>query len=417
MDGKVYSSSEQTLLKVLPHRRRYLQRLAVLADANANAVVTVLGKYNHGKSRLLNALLGQEHFSVADKRETVALQAVQQQGLTWLDAPGLDADIATQDDDLAQEATWVQADVRLVVHAVKEGELDASEIQLLEELAHDASITQRQHVLVLTQIDQLSDEATLRLVLASLQQQLPHTPLFPVSSARYQKGVEQAKPLFVEKSQIPALQKQVLQAVAQVPAARVHERAYYLQTLRAELLTLGQQYTQDRASLTQSMQDEERAFTDDLQSVLAQIAIELHDIMQDPPVDHALETDTIHDVFTLTASKLERSRLQIAYSKACIQIRAVLTQYGVLSLPLSQQVGAASLSTVMVAVMGVSVKYRADLRRLFADPAGRQGLVEDFTVYFLRSDARTASLQRLAVLQTQLEAVQQAEQELTTWEA
>lgn len=49
-----------------------MARLRALAKA-ARRVVTVSGKYNHGKSRLLNEMIGHAAFVVADKRETVAL--------------------------------------------------------------------------------------------------------------------------------------------------------------------------------------------------------------------------------------------------------------------------------------------------------------------------------------------------------
>jgi hypothetical protein len=40
-------------------------------------------------------------FSVADRRETVALAECLHEGVCWLDAPGLDADVHTEDDDHA----------------------------------------------------------------------------------------------------------------------------------------------------------------------------------------------------------------------------------------------------------------------------------------------------------------------------
>ncbi|MGO3132397.1 MAG: GTPase, partial [Alcaligenes sp.] len=44
----------EPVLAVLPQRRWDLDRLRVLLQLNVPPTVTVVGKYNHGKSRLLN---------------------------------------------------------------------------------------------------------------------------------------------------------------------------------------------------------------------------------------------------------------------------------------------------------------------------------------------------------------------------
>src|SRR5690625_7249477 len=107
--------------------------------------------------------------------------------------------------------------------------------------------------------------------------------------------------------------------------------------------------------------------------------------MQEPESDPALDPGTIGDVYKVTAGKIERSKIQNAYSRACIHIRSVLTRHGVVALPQAQQTGAKGLDTVMVAVLGVSVKYRADLRRLFGNAKGRARLFADFKSYYVQS--------------------------------
>ncbi|HRP22317.1 MAG TPA: 50S ribosome-binding GTPase, partial [Alicycliphilus sp.] len=86
--------SEGAIVSVLPERAHDLARLRTLAGQGGRPVVTVVGKYNHGKSRLLNELIGANAFTVADRRETVALSAHVHEQVRWLDAPGLDADVA-----------------------------------------------------------------------------------------------------------------------------------------------------------------------------------------------------------------------------------------------------------------------------------------------------------------------------------
>src|SRR5690625_7496743 len=109
--------------------------------------------------------------------------------------------------------------------------------------------------------------------------------------------------------------------------------------------------------------------------------------MQEPEVDEALDPGSIDDVYKVTAGKIDRSKIQNAYSRVCIHIRGVLTRHGVVALPKQEQTSAKGLDTVMVGVMGVSVKYRADLRRMFGDAAGRVRLYWEFKKYFGKSEA------------------------------
>lgn len=68
-----------------------------LAEQGVQPVVTVAGKYNHGKSRLLNELVDASAFAVADRRETAALSSHVHEQVRWLDVPGLDADVDSAD--------------------------------------------------------------------------------------------------------------------------------------------------------------------------------------------------------------------------------------------------------------------------------------------------------------------------------
>src|SRR5690625_7808212 len=67
--------------------------------------------------------------------------------------------------------------------------------------------------------------------------------------------------------------------------------------------------------------------------------------MQEPEVDEALDPGSIDDVYKVTAGKIERSKIQNAYSRVCIHIRGVLTRHGVVALPKQQQTGAKGLDT------------------------------------------------------------------------
>ena len=73
MDMKIVDEAVEQIAQVLPERQIDLVRLKALAHIERPATVTVIGKYNHGKIRLLNELICHDIFSVADRRETRAL--------------------------------------------------------------------------------------------------------------------------------------------------------------------------------------------------------------------------------------------------------------------------------------------------------------------------------------------------------
>lgn len=405
----------QHVLAVLPARAHDLARLRRLAQRDAHPTVTVIGKYNHGKSRLLNELMGSDVFSVADKRETVALAEHQRQGVRWLDAPGLDADVGQGDDAHARQAAWLESDIRLFVHAAKEGELDAAERSLLQVLHDDQARTRRQTLFVLTQVDQLSDDLHQDTVMAAIQAQAPRLEQHPVSSTRHRLGVEGGKKLLLEKSGIPALQARLHDAMRQVPQARQHESALLLDELRQELQGLQQRSAQALQAQQALAQQQRQDFEQGLLAVLDQVQEGLQPVLTVEGVDgvdQALVPDSFANMFKLTAGKQERSRIQVAYSRACIAINAHLVKHGVVGLPLAQQTSVRSLDTVMVAVMGVSVKYRDDLRKLFFEAAGRSRLQRDFAHYFERSEDRVALAQQIVQGQAMLTAIARALQAL-----
>lgn len=226
---------ESILLPVLPEHAEQISRLQTLMDGERLPIVTVIGKYNHGKSRLLNELIGSPVFEVADKRQTVQLEPFIQDGVYWLDAPGLDADVTSADDRHALHGAWLQSDLRLFVHAAKEGELDVKERALLDELLADDKVTQRQTLFVLSQIDQLTDEVELEKVMSAIRAQAPGVVLHAVSSTRYRQGLEGNKKVLLERSGVPTLQITLEQALALVHQAREHEIGMLGDQIKKEL--------------------------------------------------------------------------------------------------------------------------------------------------------------------------------------
>ena len=174
-----------------------MQQLKALVARPSELQVAVYGKYNHGKSSLLNALIGEEFFKTADIRETVKLKSYTKKNVTWVDTPGLDADVAQKDDHLANELLTT-SDLLLFVHSVNEGELDSKEVTFLKEQYKN----KRNITLVLTQIDKTE---TLNSLQSVIEKQLDFMTqpieIIAVSSKRASHANEKIK----EKSNISIL--------------------------------------------------------------------------------------------------------------------------------------------------------------------------------------------------------------------
>lgn len=164
--------------------------------------IAVFGKFNHGKSTLLNTLTGEDIFKVADIRETTKISEHLHNGIIWVDSPGLDADTEGEDDKKAREAASKIADFLLLVHNVKAGELDKDENQLYEDLKKQ----DKKMLLVLTQIDQ-KEKIDLDKVIETIKNQVKDLTIIPVSATRYQKGIAEQKPKLIEMSGIIELKK------------------------------------------------------------------------------------------------------------------------------------------------------------------------------------------------------------------
>ncbi|MBS7780947.1 GTPase [Acidovorax sp. CCYZU-2555] len=413
----IFDRIEHDVLPVLPGRAHDLARLRALHAQAGLSTVTVIGKYNHGKSRLLNELMGEDTFAVADKRETTGLNVHVKDSVRWLDAPGLDADVGQDDDRFARQAAWLQSDIRLFVHSAKEGELDAQERSLLQALRADADSTRRQTLLVVSQVDQVADGAQLQQVLGAIGRQAQGMALNAASSTRHRQGVDGGKKLLIERSGIPALRAALDQALRQVPQARAHESAQLKSAMHQELLQREAALGKQNDELLGLQAQQRRQFDQDLGAVFDKARQDLAEVMATPGPDLALRPDTAHDKFRLTAGRMERARVQVAYSKVCIQLNAALTRHGAIELPTAQHTVARSLNSVMVAVLGVSVKYREDLRRMFYDDAGREDLQRDFARYYEISADRQALAARIAQVDGQRAAVRTALQSLRALQA
>lgn len=177
---------------IVPTSEPDLRRLNYMHRAGeAPPRIAVLGKYNHGKSALLNALVGTDHFKVADKRQTLAISEYEHEGVVWVDTPGLDADPTESDDREARKAAFEIADFLFLVHQVTAGELDKYEISAFMQLANQDRNYREKMALVLTKIDDTDPDEVSKVTnecRAQLQKnlELRELDVMAVSAVRYQ---------------------------------------------------------------------------------------------------------------------------------------------------------------------------------------------------------------------------------------
>jgi small GTP-binding protein len=249
---------------VLPSSKANIRRLLVLISTGKQPKIAVFGKYNHGKSTLLNALIGQEIFKVADKRETIAVSDFSHDGVTWIDTPGLDADVHGEDDRRAMEAALESADILCLVHNVKAGELDRREMQLYKQLMRQDSNYRSKLVLVLTQIDQVNPE-DLNQVLKKIDEQLPDLNVSKVSALRYVRGIEEQKPGFVKASGIPEFLAYLKSLKVEVAQLRKKEGKRLVRKARVEINELINDRKKALASAISNVETFENGFERDIQ--------------------------------------------------------------------------------------------------------------------------------------------------------
>lgn len=262
-------------VKLLPNLKQDVQRLKFLQEEAKEARVVVFGKFNHGKSTLLNAIVGEEAFKASDARETKKNQNFTdtRRNIIWVDTPGLDADIKGKDDEKAREGVFTTADVILLVHNLKTGELDHAEAQYYEELLKKPNAQQRV-ILVLTQMDQVEPDQ-LAQASALIQKQFPQLTTLAVSAVRYSKGKALNQPKFIERSGI----NELMTAIEGMTSAAIAHRAKETSTLKQSIKNaLTQKQATLQAKVDQAQTDMDNMTTQlkrDVQNYVATVQSKL----------------------------------------------------------------------------------------------------------------------------------------------
>ena len=192
-------------------------RVNTILNDSKEILIVNAGNMNSGKSSLFNALLGQNVFEVGDRRVTEKNQKEHwTDDLFLIDTPGLSA--SSEDDKEAIQA-YDRASVIIFVHNVKNGELHRNEIESLLKIASGEKNFWSRFCLVLTNLDEYSDDNIEKITQHSLDNiknecNAEGYPVFIVSNTRYQSGIEKGKQQLVELSGILKFRDWILQNVS-----------------------------------------------------------------------------------------------------------------------------------------------------------------------------------------------------------
>lgn len=178
-------------------------------------VVTCMGLYNHGKSTLLNTLIGDyenKTFKAADVRETSVNKTFQYGNINFIDTPGLNA--KKNDDKRVMDAVK-ESDINLFVHTVTTGEFVKKEIEFLNNVKKHWKNPQEfidRTIFVVSRVDKANNEEDIANTINKMTKQILDifnikSTIISVSAIRYTKGKIENKKLMVKKSNIDILKK------------------------------------------------------------------------------------------------------------------------------------------------------------------------------------------------------------------
>ena len=275
--NKDWSDDLAMLEALLPNSKQNLRRISAMMDGGECPKIAVFGKYNHGKSTLLNALVGKEVFKVADKRETTEVSEFHHDGVIWIDTPGLDADVHGVDDKRAMTAALESADILCLVHNVKAGQLDRSEMKLYRNLMKQDRNYRGKLILVLSQIDQVAPE-NLEEVVSEIHRQFPDMQISRVSSLRYARGIKEGKDGFIKASGMIEFLEFLENLKNNIGDTRRKEGLRLVRKARVELKEMINHRNADLESAVVNLEKHEREFWSDFDAARKKIMKRTEDL-------------------------------------------------------------------------------------------------------------------------------------------
>lgn len=231
---------------------QYKKSLSQIIDDKRYVKIAVAGRMNHGKSSLLNSLIGDDIFNVQDIRETTTNSRYELvEDVLLVDTPGLDANIT---DDAIANVAYESSNIILFVHNYNVGDFHKGELEALKRIAdfHNSEAFSDRFILVLTGKDAVTDQNDRELIKLKLLKDikefcgLQNFPIFEVSNTTFMKGKSENKEKLIIYSGIPTLLEYITSKIEELKPLRTKQTIEKIRNIQSIAIHLFNEILQNK---------------------------------------------------------------------------------------------------------------------------------------------------------------------------
>lgn len=231
---------------------QYKKSLSQIIDDKRYVKIAVAGRMNHGKSSLLNSLIGDNIFKVQDIRETTVNSRYELfEDVLLVDTPGLDANI---NDDAIANVAYESSNIILFVHNYNVGDFHKGELEALKRIAdfHNSEAFSDRFILVLTGKDAVTDQNDRELIKLKLLKDikqfcgLQNFPTFEVSNTTFMKGKSENKEKLIVYSGIPTLLEYITSKIENLKSLRTKQTIEKIRNIQSIAIHLFNEILQNK---------------------------------------------------------------------------------------------------------------------------------------------------------------------------
>lgn len=231
---------------------QYKKNLSQIIDDKRYVKIAVAGRMNHGKSSLLNSLIGDNIFKVQDIRETTTNSRYELfEDVLLVDTPGLDANI---NDDAIANVAYESSNIILFVHNYNVGDFHKGELEALKRIAdfHNSEAFGDRFILVLTGKDAVTDQNDRELIKLKLLKDikqfcgLQNFLIFEVSNTTFMKGKLENKEKLIIYSGIPTLLAYITSKIEELKLLRTKQTIEKIRNIQSIAIHLFNEILQNK---------------------------------------------------------------------------------------------------------------------------------------------------------------------------